>query len=120
MRNKLCNLKEVFRVIYHFENKVKTITGHSINELLILCSLQKSRINPGILAEEMGISAGRISKILASLEKDKLITRELSMEDKRQMFFTITPEGIKKLQLFQNSDIEIPDVQVKSTGGNNE
>ncbi len=120
MQKGLCNLKKVFRLIYHFENEVKNKTGNSINELLILCSLQTNKTNPGILAEEMGITAGRISKIISTLEKNGMVRRELNSEDKRQMFFSITPKGIKKLKEFQNFKIYIPNFEIMEKGEYNE
>ena len=117
MREKLCNLKDIFKIIYHFENEVKNITGNSINELLILCSLEHNKnISPKELSEEMGVSAGRISKILSSLEEKEFIERRLGKEDKRHMFFDLTNKGNEQLKMFQNSGIVIPQISIR--GGN--
>lgn len=119
MREKLCNLKDIFKIIYHFENDVKKETGNSINELLILCSLEhNNNISPKELSEEMGVSAGRVSKILSSLEEKDFIKRRLGKEDKRHMFFDLTDEGKEQLKLFQNSGIVIPQISIK--GGNHD
>lgn len=121
MKDKLCNFKNIYKMIFEFEHKVKEYTGHSINELLILCTLSHGKSTTGELSEEMGVTPGRISKIISALEKDELISRELGEKDKRHMYFRITDSGKQVMENFKNSGIEIPNIYLNnSTGGNNE
>ncbi len=47
------------------------------------------------IAESMGIDEGQFSKLLKRLEKDKLITRSQSKEDKRVRILSLTAKGKK-------------------------
>jgi DNA-binding MarR family transcriptional regulator len=69
----------------------------SINEALALCSLEETRVSSGELAHELGLSPGRMSRILGVLENEGFVCRTISEDDKRVMFFEITPLGREKL-----------------------
>ncbi len=93
----LCKLKEMFRAIYAFEVLLKKDFGLSINEALAICSLDKNSRNSGEMAEELGISLSRMSRVLGALEKKVLIERAAGLDDKRKMVFTLSPAGRRKL-----------------------
>lgn len=50
-------------------------------------------LNSRHFAEEMGLTNSNTSKIVASLEKQKLITRHTCKEDLRCMKFSISKSG---------------------------
>lgn len=112
--NKLCDLKEVFKKIYQFENELKTKYDLSINMALCLCTLSENKYCSGDLANELGISTTRISRVLGSLEKRNLVRREVDTEDKRVMFFMLTQTGIEKVSKMKCDNIEIPEFVVKN------
>ncbi len=93
----LCKLKEMFRAIYAFEVMLKKDFSLSINEALTLCTLGKKTRNSGELAEELGISLSRMSRVLSALENKALIERTLGIDDKRKMIFSLSPTGRQKL-----------------------
>ena len=109
----LCRLKDMFKTIYHFEHELKERFTLSINEAIILCTLTKDEATSGDLAKEIGLSPGRISKILGNLENRNLVLRQIGRKDKRTMHFSITPEGKKKISQVKSSNIAIPSFTMK-------
>lgn len=114
MKQSLCEFKNIYKLIFQFEHKVKKETGYSINELLILCTLKSGKSTTSQLAEELGVTPGRISKIISSLEEQDLLKRTLGEEDKRHMYFTATDKAALVLEKFMNSGIEIPEIYIKN------
>jgi DNA-binding MarR family transcriptional regulator len=104
----LCKLKGIFRAIYAFEVVLKKDFNLSINEALALCALENTRKNSGELAEELGISLSRMSRVLGALEDKELIERTLGIDDKRKMIFTLSPKGKKKLRDLQDRKPPFP------------
>ncbi|MFP4362965.1 MAG: MarR family winged helix-turn-helix transcriptional regulator [Spirochaetia bacterium] len=110
---KLCEIKEILSAIYSMENSIKKNYNLTINEAICLCCLDEGSNSPGNIAQEMGISLSRMSRVLSSLENKGFITRAISSEDRRKMFFSLNKKGKSKLDSLQNSDIEFPDDLVK-------
>src|SRR6056297_3338998 len=93
----LCTIKDVFKKIYKFENNLQKTFNLSINEILTLCTLSSRKMSSTELANEIGVSPSRMSRILKKLEDKKLITRALSKKDKRKMIFDLTDSGKNKI-----------------------
>ncbi len=113
----LCKLKEIFRIIYHFESKLKKEYDLSINEALTLCALSGDNADKktsGYMAEEIGISVSRMSRVFSSLENKGLISRRLGKEDKRKMIFTLTTKGRERLDKIHDSELNVPEFVIKT------
>ncbi len=109
----LCTLKEVFKLIYVFEEQLKNEFDLSINETLTLCALSgenKEVKCSGVMADEIGISVSRMSRVFSSLEDKSLIVRKIGKDDKRKMVFTLSEKGKKKLEKMNNSNIKVPEI----------
>lgn len=50
-------------------------------------------VSAGVLAEKLGITSGRITNILSSLDRKKYILRRRSTRDRRQINVTLTEAG---------------------------
>lgn len=69
-------------------------TSVSLPEARILYELaQHAQLSPKVLAEELGIDPGQLSRTLQSLQERHLISRKPSNRDKRQIEVTLTAKG---------------------------
>jgi DNA-binding MarR family transcriptional regulator len=64
--------------------------------------LQSTGMQPSELSDNQGISRNTISALLASLEADGLVSRELNETDRRKFLIRLTPEGRKMLKSKMN------------------
>ncbi|HSA34327.1 MAG TPA: winged helix DNA-binding protein [bacterium] len=104
----LCRLKEIFRAIYVFETTLKKRFRLSLNEALALCALEQNEKNSRELAQEIGISFSRMSRVLGSLEQKGLIKRTFGADDRRKMIFSLSPEGRRKISELHDHRPELP------------
>lgn len=111
MENKLCKIREIYRVIQEFEQEFERQYQMSLNEGMLLCILTKNEMaSSGELAKELGLTCSNTSKVIKSVEKKDFIKRVLGQEDKRQMYFTLSERGKEQLNLIKCSKLVIPDV----------
>lgn len=59
------------------------------------------RITVGEIAIEMNISSSAVSQLIAKLEKNKYIKREINLQNRREVFITLAENG---LQYFSKQD----------------
>lgn len=94
----LCQIRDVYRAIYEFELNFQQSYNLGLNEGMLLCSLNVQKYSSNELAEILGLSNSNTSKVIKSIEKKGLIKRIVGKDDKRQMYFTLTESGRKKLE----------------------
>ena len=104
--------KEVFKEIYMFEMELKKKYKLSMNEVLTICILENSNRFSGEMAEEIGISVSRMSRVFMSLEKKGFVLRELGEKDKRKMLFKLSKRGKDLAKLIKNDDMPMPDIRL--------
>lgn len=92
-----CTLRNIYRSIREFELKFQEQHGLCLNEGMLLCSLQSSQYSSSEIAELLGLTNSNTSKVIKSVEEKGYVERILGKEDKRQMYFSITNSGSKKL-----------------------
>lgn len=63
--------------------------------LFILFSSQKESLEPTYIANELGISKGRVTILLTSLSEKKYIDIKLDNEDRRKLNISLTKKGKK-------------------------
>jgi len=86
----------------------------TINEAMLLCCLhQGDAKSAGTLCEFIGLSSSRVSKVINSVEKMGYIQRTISSEDKRQMLFSLTAEGWRKITEMEKVNLHIEDLYAK-------
>ncbi|MGE0632593.1 MAG: MarR family winged helix-turn-helix transcriptional regulator [Pseudobdellovibrionaceae bacterium] len=82
-------------------------------EALVLTGIffEEKPVRPTALAKTFSSSKSNISHTLRSLEKKGLIERNISQEDARAYFFSITKEGLKKVpklvKIFDSTEQQI-------------
>ena len=105
----LCQIRDVYRSIYEFELNFQQSYNLGLNEGMLLCTLSTQKYSSNELAGILGLSKSNTSKVIISVEKKGLIKRIVGKEDKRQMYFTLTDLGRKKLELIKCAEFTIPE-----------
>lgn len=103
----LCKIKEVFKKIHQFEQKLNHDINVTINESMVLCSLYETIKCSGGISADTGISTSRTSRVLLSLEQKGYIIRSFGETDKRKMMFELSVEGLKKQQEIKNIEFDL-------------
>ena len=100
----ICKLKYLYRSLYNFEKEFAETNGITINEGMILCCMKDGNSK---LASELydfvGLSGSRVSRVINTVEKKGFITREMGIVDKRQMIFSLTESGKRKINILKHS-----------------
>ena len=63
-----------------------------------------------IAFEALGLTHSNTSKVIASAERQRLIKRRMDKDDKRRMFFTLTPGGEERLATLKSDTMELPEL----------
>ena len=108
-RDKICKLRDVYRAITTFEAEIERIFDLNINEVMLLCTLnERDRLTSSEIAEALWLSNSNASKVITSIEKQRLIKRIVDKADKRQMHFSLTQKGKTRLDEIKCRDIALP------------
>ncbi|AHF12846.1 DNA-binding protein [Barnesiella viscericola DSM 18177] len=106
-----CKIRDVYRAITEFEAQFEKRYGLGLNEGSLLCALHEvGRLSSGDIAKQLNLSQSNASKVIRAAENKGLIQRSLGDDDKRQMYFSLTPEGERCLTQLHCCDIEVPAV----------
>jgi DNA-binding MarR family transcriptional regulator len=107
----ICALKDIYKALYQFEKDFQASHGMTINEAMLMCCLHEGDAkSAGALCEFIGLSASRVSKIINSVEKMGYIERSISAEDKRQMLFSLTASGWRKVTEMKKIELHIDEL----------
>ncbi len=105
--NDICAIKDIYKVLYQFEKDFAEANELTINEAMLLCCLKDcDSKSAGTICEFIGLSNSRVSKVITSMEDKGYIRRKVSKEDKRQMFFSLTPKGKEKVGQMKDADLK--------------
>lgn len=106
-----CKIRDVYRAITEFEAQFEKRYGLGLNEGSLLCALHEvGRLSSGDIAKQLNLTQSNTSKVIRAAENKGLIQRSLGDDDKRQMYFSLTPEGERCLTQLHCCDIEVPAV----------
>lgn len=95
----ICKLKDIYKALYNFEKKFAEENGITINEGMILCCLKDGKPrSANDLCDFVGLSHSRVSRVINTVEEKGYIIREMGIKDKRQMIFTLSEQGKKKVK----------------------
>lgn len=106
--NTLCRIRDIYRSIGEFEQQFEQSYGVSLNEGMLICSLNHNKYSSSQIAEVLGLTNSNASKVIKLVESKKLIERAIGEDDKRQMYFTLTQQGAEKLQSIKCGSFDIP------------
>jgi len=104
---KLCAIRDICRSICEFENEFLKIHNLCLNEGMVLCTLNGGRLSSGEIASKLNLTCSNTSKVLRSVEEKGLIERDLGDVDKRQMYFSLTKQGKKRLKSIEEDDVKL-------------
>lgn len=83
------------RLIYkHYEQYLNSGITTQQAVVLDIVYLAK-RITVGEIAIEMNISSSAVSQLIAKLEKNKYIKREINLQNRREVFITLAENGLE-------------------------
>ena len=103
----ICQIKDVYKALYTFEKEFSDGFGMTINEAMLLCCMKDGKERPANdIAEFIGLSNSRVSKIITSVEEKGWIVRTIGAKDKRKMIFTLSKTG--KMVVKKMRDKQIP------------
>ncbi|MBB3186718.1 MarR family winged helix-turn-helix transcriptional regulator [Microbacter margulisiae] len=103
-------MRNIYKAVNQCEKEFASKYGLTLNEAMILCSLETKSLCASELAEVSDLQCSQTSKILKSLEDKELIQRTLGKTDKRNMFFGLSEKGeamLKAVNAFQQNIPEL-------------
>lgn len=106
----ICGIRRIYKAIAQFEVQLQTVLGLNLNEAMLLCLLSdKDHLSAGEIADAMMLTRSNASKIISSLENASLIRRHLCKDDARCMRFSLTKNGVEKLNAVHCKKLQLPD-----------
>ncbi len=107
----LCKIRELNKAVTAFETRFEEAFHVGLNEGMLLCTLANlGQLSSGEIAEQLGLRTSNTSKVIRSVELKGLIKRVVGKADRRQMYFSLTPEGAEALKRIKCDDIELPPI----------
>lgn len=105
----LCKIRDIYRSIAEFEAAFIKQHNLCLNEGMLLCTLSKTKqCSSGEIAQLIGLTTSNTSKVIKTVEKKGYIERVMGETDKRQMYFSLTKEGQKRLEAIKSETVAIP------------
>lgn len=102
----ICIIKDIYKTLYQFEKAFADVHQITINEAMLLCCLKEGEAkSAGMISEYIGLSNSRVSKVITAVENKEYIRRTINKNDKRQMFFSLTPKGKEKIKQMMNAEL---------------
>lgn len=101
-------MRELIRAMAQLEDALLERYQVSPNEAMALCCIAADTLTAKTISDNIGLTASNTSKVLRALEDKRLIERKLGEVDRRQMYFSLTPEGISRLAMLKTEEIPIP------------
>lgn len=110
-KNAICKIRDIYRAISVFEDTFEAQFALSINEAMLLCTLsEEGDMTSGDIARALGVLPSIASKLIRQVEDKHFVHRVMGQRDHRQMNFSLSEEGVRKLEIIKCNEIEIPNV----------
>lgn len=95
----LTAIRRITRAIDLHSKRMVKHSGLTVPQLLVMQSiLRQGKIAIGAIATDISLSQGTVTAIVDRLERQKLVRRERSGDDKRVVLVCLTLEGQRKLE----------------------
>ena len=107
----ICIIKDIYKTLYLFEKEFAEAHAVTINEAMLLCCLKSGEAkSAGTISEYIGLSNSRVSKVITAVAEKGYIRREINRNDKRQMFFSLTPAGEAKTRRMMHEGVPVEEL----------
>lgn len=108
----ICVMRDLYKALSQFEIEFEKVYGVTLNEAMVLCSLNEAqqKMTSSAIADRTEMTPSHTSKVISSVEDQGYINRSLGKEDKRQMFFGLTPTGKTLVDQLILDKMEIPEM----------
>ena len=104
----ICVMRDLFRAFSEMEANLVNDYDLSLNEAMILCCVGDDCLTSTAISQNIGLLPSHTSKTLRSIETKGLAKRSMGKEDKRQMYFTLTSKGKKRLAKLKENGLAVP------------
>lgn len=95
----LTSIRRITRAIDLHSKRLVKRSGLTVPQLLVMRSiLRQGKIAIGAIANDISLSQGTVTAIVDRLERQGLVRRERSGDDKRVVLVCLTLDGQKKLE----------------------
>ena len=110
--NTICKMRDIYKALSIFETAFEEVYGISLNEAMVLCALREAgkEITSTAIAERTEMAPSHTSKVIRAVEDKGLLRRALGEVAKRQMDFSLTEAGKKRLNELDLDKVEIPEM----------
>lgn len=106
----ICVMRNLLSALTELETNLANNYGLSLNEAMVLCCVGDDCLTASNISHNIGLLPPHTSKTIRSIEKKKLIKRSLGTQDKRQMYFKLTPAGKELLERLKENGVEVPEL----------
>jgi Transcriptional regulators len=104
----ICQIKDIYKALYSFEKEFAEKNQLTINEAMLLCCMKDEKPrSANEIAEFIGLSNPRVSKIITTVEQKGWIVRSMGEEDRRKMIFSLSKEGKIKIKSMKSTKITL-------------
>lgn len=105
-------MRDLYKALASFEAQFEKEYNLTLNEAMILCALQETgkEMTATELSDRTELTPSHTSKVIRAVEEKGLIKRVLGKTDKRQMYFSLTPEEEKQLEAISLEKVEMPEM----------
>ncbi|MDO9679778.1 MAG: winged helix DNA-binding protein [Bacteroidales bacterium] len=104
---RLCLIRDICRSISEYEQEFQKEHSICLNEGMVICSLKEGKLSSGEIAKKINLTCSNTSKVIRSVEEKGFIERDMGVEDKRQMYFSLTEKGTAILSEIEAVDINL-------------
>ena len=94
----LVALRQIMRATDLHSKNLKKRTGLTTPQLVVLLALEHGELTIGTIAERVSLSVATVTAILDRLERQVLISRRRSDQDRRRVYAFLTPIGKDRLK----------------------
>ena len=106
----ICVMRDLFKALAELESNLAQDYGISLNEAMVLCCIGDDRLTATSISNNVGLLPPHTSKTIRSIEKKGLVKRSLGTQDKRQMYFKLTPAGTEVISRLSENGVDIPEL----------
>ena len=103
-------MRDLVRALSQLETQLEENYGVTLNEAMVLCSVGGDTVSAGDITACTGMTPSHASKTIRSVEDKDLLARKLGEHDKRQMYFSLTPEGRELIGSIHCTELEVPEI----------